>query len=396
MNKRVTIMKTRWYFDNNATTPVRPEVVEAMLPWLLERYGNASSVHSFGREARSALEESREKIATLIGAGRNELFFTGCGTESDNIALMGTLMSAPPGRNTVVTTAIEHSAVLNTARVLEQRGYRAVFVGVDSESMVDLDALRAAVGPDTALVSVMHANNETGVIQPVAEIAGIAHAAGALFHTDAVQSTGKVSIDVEAMGIDMLSMSAHKLNAQKGIGALYIRKGVTVTPITYGGHHEHGVRPGTENVAGAVGFACAVELAVAGMDDERRKLSSLRDRLERGIAASVPNIHFNGRAADRLPGTSNISFPGVDGEALLISMDMEGIAVSTGSACSAGDVEPSHVLTAMGIDPRTATSSLRFSMGWGSSDEGVDHILTVLPGIVERLRSVSAGVDSGK
>jgi len=309
---------------------------------------------------------------------------------------MGTLMSASAGRNTVVTTAIEHSAILNTARVLEQRGYKAVFVGVDRESRVDLDSLRRAVGPDTALVSVMHANNETGVIQPVAEIARIAHAAGALFHTDAVQSTGKVPIDVHGMGIDLLSMSAHKLNAQKGIGALYIRKGVTVTPVTYGGHHEHGIRPGTENVAGAVGFARAVELAVEGMKEETRKLSALRDRLERGIAASVPEIHFNGRGADRLPGTSNISFPGVDGEALLFSMDMEGIAVSTGSACSAGDVEPSHVLTAMGIDPRTATSSLRFSLGWGSNDEGVDHVLAVLPGIVERLRSVSAGVHGGR
>ncbi len=375
---------------------MRPEVVEAMMPWFVERFGNASSVHSFGREARAALEESRERIASLIGAERDELYFTGCGTESDNIALMGSLMSAPAGRNTVVTTAIEHSAVLNTARILGERGFRAVFAGVDSESRVDLDALRRAVGPDTALVSVMHANNETGVIQPIAEIAGITHAAGALFHTDAVQSTGKVPLDVHGMGIDMLSMSGHKLNAQKGIGALYLRRGVTVTPITYGGHHEHGVRPGTENVAGAVGFARAVELAIEGMAEESRKLSALRDRLERGITASVPNILFNGRAADRLPGTSNISFTGVDGEALLISMDMEGIAVSTGSACSAGDVEPSHVLTAMGIDPRTATSSLRFSMGWGSNDEGVDHVLAVLPGIVERLRSVSAGVHGGR
>lgn len=385
-------MKKRYYFDHNATTPVRPEVIEAMLPWLVERYGNASSVHSFGHEAREALEAGRERIAALIGAQRDELYFTGCGTESDNIALTGYMMSAPAGRNTLVTTAIEHSAILRTGKMLEQRGFRVVFVGVDRMSRVDLDEFRGAVGPDTALVSVMHANNETGVLQQIAEIADIAHAAGALFHTDAVQSAGKVPINVRAMGVDMLSMSAHKMNAQKGLGALFMRRGVAVTPLTWGGHHEHGIRPGTENVAGVAGFARAMELVVSGMPGEAAKLSGLRDRLECGVEEHIKNVTFNGRGADRLPGTSNISFPGVDGEALLIGMDMEGIAVSTGSACSAGEVEPSHVLTAMGIDPRTATSSLRFSMGWGSADEGVDHILAVLPGIVERLRGVSGDV----
>jgi cysteine desulfurase len=385
-------MKKRYYFDHNATTPVRPEVIEAMLPYLVERYGNASSAHSFGREARQALEESRERIASLIGAQSDELYFTGCGTESDNIALTGYLTGDPAGRNTLITTAIEHSAILRTGEMLERRGFRVVYIGVDRLSRVDLDELRRALGPDTALVSVMHANNETGVLQPIAEIAGIAHAAGALFHTDAIQSAGKVPINVRDMGIDMLSMSAHKVNAQKGLGALYIRRGITVTPLTFGGRHEHGIRPGTENVAGVVGFSRAMELAVAGMRGEAAKLSALRDRLERGVEKLIPDAIFNGRGADRLPGTANISFAGVDGEALLISMDMEGIAVSTGSACSAGEVEPSHVLTAMGIDPRTATGSLRFSMGWGSSDEGIDHILSVLPGIVERLRSVSGGV----
>jgi cysteine desulfurase len=386
------LLKKRYYFDHNATTPVRPEVIEAMLPYLTERYGNASSVHSFGREARDALETSRGRIASLIGAERDELYFTGCGTESDNIALAGYLPCAPAGRNTIVTTRIEHSAILRTASSLERKGYRAVYVGVDSRSLVDIDELRNAVGPDTALVSVMHANNETGVIEPIAEIAEIAHAAGALFHTDAVQSAGKVPLNVGDSGIDMLSMSAHKLNAQKGIGALYLRRGITVSPLTWGGHHEHGIRPGTENVAGAVGFAKAMELAVTGMKSERAHLSALRDRLEREVGESIQDTLFNGRGVERLPGTSNMSFPGVDGEALLISMDMKGIAVSTGSACSAGEVEPSHVLTAMGIDPRTATSSLRFSMGFGSTEEGIDHILDVLPDIVRRLRNVSANI----
>lgn len=385
-------MEKRYYFDHNATTPVRPEVIDAMLPYLFERYGNASSAHSFGREAREALEASRERIAALIGAERDELYFTGCGTESDNIALAGYMARSPEGRNTLVTTAIEHSAILRTGGMLEQRGFRVVYAGVDRWSRVNLDEICRAIGPNTALVSVMHANNETGVLQPIAEIAEMAHAAGALFHTDAVQSAGKVPLNVHEMGLDMLSMSAHKVNAQKGFGALYLRRGVTVTPLTYGGHHEHGIRPGTENVAGAVGFARAMELAVAGMRDGAAKLSALRDRLERGIEELIPNVTFNGRGADRLSNTANISFPGVDGEALLIGMDMEGIAVSTGSACSAGEVEPSHVLIAMGIDPRTATSSLRFSMGWGSTDEGVDHILAVLPGILERLRGVSGGV----
>jgi cysteine desulfurase len=385
-------MKKRYYFDHNATTPVRQEVIEAMIPWLSEHYGNASSVHSFGKEARDGLEGSRARIASLIGAESDELIFTGCGTESDNIALTGSMLSAPAGRNTLVTTAIEHSAILKTGKALAKQGFRVVFVGVDSEGRVNLDELRQSVGPDTALVSVMHANNETGVIQPLAEIAGIAHDAGALFHTDAVQSAGKISIDVRAMGIDLLSVSAHKVNAQKGFGALYLKRGVKVTPLTYGGSHEHGIRPGTENVAGAVGFAKAMELAVAGMRAKTEELSALRDRLERGIEEHIPDAIFNGRKAGRIPGTSNVSFPGVDGEALLISLDLEGIAVSTGSACSSGAVEPSHVLTAMGIDPRTATSSLRISMGWGSEDEGVDHILDVLPGIVERLRGVSGGV----
>jgi len=385
-------MDKRYYFDHSATTPVRPEVVEAMLPYLTRRYGNASSIHSFGREAREAFEESRRKIAGFINAQPDEFYFTGCGTESDNIALAGVILGAREGKNTLVTTSIEHSAIINTGRMLEKKGFKAVFAGVDRHGVVDLDALQDAVGPDAALVSVMHGNNETGAVQPIREAARIAHARGAYFHTDAVQSAGKIPIDVREMGIDLLSMSAHKMNAQKGVGGLFIRRGIQVTPLTYGGHHEHGVRPGTENVPGAVGFARAMELAVANMPAEAKKLSSLRDRLEKGILERIPEVAVNGRGAPRLPGTLNVSFPGVDGEALLMSMDMAGVALSTGSACSIGEVEPSHVLLAMGVNPRTAASSLRFSMGWGTNDEGVNHILEVLPPIVERLRRVSGGV----
>jgi cysteine desulfurase len=386
------MMDKRYYFDHNATTPVRPEVVEAMLPYLTERFGNASSIHSFGREARQALEESRRKIAGLLNAQPEEFYFTGCGTESDNIALAGVLLSAREGKNALVTTAIEHSAIINTGRMLQERGFTVKFVGVDHRGVIDLDALRKAVGPDTALVSVMHANNETGVLQPIHEAARIAHEQGALFHTDAVQSAGKIPIDVGHMGIDLLSLSAHKLNALKGVGGLYIRKEIPVTPLMYGGHHEHGIRPGTENVPGAVGFARAAQLASIHMKNEARKLSALRNRLEKGIMDRIPDVVVNGFGASRLPNTTNISFPGVDGEALLMSMDLAGVGLSTGSACSIGEVEPSHVLLAMGVNPRTATSSLRFSMGWGTTGEGVDHILEVLPPIVERLRGVSAGV----
>lgn len=385
-------MDKRYYFDHNATTPVRTEVVEAMLPYLTGRYGNASSIHSFGREAREALEESRTKIAGILKAQPEEFYFTGCGTESDNIALAGVLRSARDGKNALVTTAIEHSAIINTGRMLEGKGFKVTFVGVDRRGVVDLDALRKAVGPDTALVSIMHANNETGVLQPIHEAARIAHEQGALFHTDAVQSAGKIPVDVTEMGIDLLSMSAHKLNAMKGVGGLYVRRGVPVTPLMFGGHHEHGIRPGTENVAGAVGFARAVELAVTHMKDDARRLSALRDRLEKSILKTIPDVVVNGFGASRLAGTTNISFPGVDGEALLMSMDLAGVALSTGSACTVGEVEPSHVLLAMGVNPRTATSSLRFSMGWGTDANGIDHILDVLPPIVERLRSVSGGI----
>ncbi|MBT4482591.1 MAG: cysteine desulfurase, partial [Candidatus Latescibacteria bacterium] len=280
-------------------------------------------------------------------------------------------------------------AILKTAEKLERDGFNVKYIGVDSSCEVDLNALRDAVDESTSLVSIMHANNETGVLQNIEKTAEIAHEVGALFHTDAVQAAGKTPIDVRSMDIDLLSMSGHKLNAPKGVGVLYIKNGVMVSPLTYGGSHERGIRPGTENVAGIVAFAKAFELALKGMEEDGRKISAMRDRLEKSIGEQIPNILFNGRGAPRLPGTSNISIPGVDGEALLFSLDMEGIAASTGSACSSGGVAPSHVLIAMGREPKAAQSSLRFSMGWGSTDEGVDHILNILPPTVERLRKIS-------
>ena len=384
--------KKQYYFDHNATTPVRPEVIEAMLPYMTEHYGNASSVHRFGQEARNALELSRDTIASLIGAESEEIVFTGCGTESNNIALIGHLSAVPKGKNALVTTTIEHSAILKTAAKLARDGFPVTYAGVNTSGMVDLDTLQDAVNEHTALVSVMHANNETGVLQEIEEVARIAHEMGALFHTDAVQSAGKIPLNVHAMNIDMLSMSAHKLNAPKGIGVLYIRKGVLITPLTYGGGHERGIRPGTENVAGIVGFAQALELALKEMEEKRRTLSYLRDRLEEGLGERIPGVLYNGKGVPRLPGTSNISIPGVDGEALIFSLDMEGVAVSTGSACTSGEIEPSHVLVAMGRKPNIAQSSIRFSMGWGTTEEGVDHIIDVLPPMVERLRNISQGM----
>ena len=390
--KGVPIMNKRYYLDHNATTPVRPEVIDAMLPYLKDGYGNASSLHAVGREARRGLDESRERIATLIGAEPDEIYFTGCGTESDNMALRGVLAAAGDSRNGLVTTTVEHSAILRTAEVLGNEGRPVACVGVDNQCRTDFDALRDAVGDNTALVSVMHANNETGVIQDIGEAANIAHDAGALFHTDAVQSGGKLAIDVKDMGVDLLSLSAHKMNAMKGVGLLYVRKGVHIEPIMTGGSHEGGLRPGTENIPGIVGFAKAFELLTKEREASTKKLRGLRDRLEAGLEEKIPDLLFNGRGAGRVPTTANISFPGIDGEALLLSLDLEGIAVSTGSACRTGSVEPSHVLVAMGVPSRVAQGSLRFSMGWGTTDETVDHVLAVLPEIVERLRLVAGGM----
>ena len=378
----------KYYLDHNATTPVRKEVIESMIPFMGEIYGNASSVHTFGREAKKALDESREKMAALLGAEPSEIYFTACGTESDNIALAGFMRYLGNSDKNLVSTQVEHSAILKTGDKLKQEGFNVDFISVNRDGIVNIDEYREK-SKNAALVSVMHANNETGVIQDITKIAEIAHENGAVFHTDAVQSAGKVPINVKKMGIDMLSMSAHKLNALKGVGLLYIRSGIKVEPLTYGGSHERGIRPGTENIPGIAGFAKALELAVNERDSENRFLAGLRDKLEKGIEESIPEVLFNGRKSQRLPGTSNISFPGVDGEALLFSMDLEGISVSTGSACTSGEVQPSHVLVAMGVDPNVAQSSIRFSMGYGTGEDAVDHVLKVMPPIVERLRKIS-------
>jgi len=317
-------------------------------------------------------------------------FFSRCGTESDNIALIGGMRSS--SRKGIVTTPIEHSAILKTAEALKKDGYSVNYTSVDKESRTTIESLEAIVDGTTGIVSVMHANNETGVIQDISGAAMIAHRSGALFHTDAVQSAGKIPIDVKAYGIDMLSLSGHKMNASKGVGVLYIRKGIQISSITFGGGHEKGMRPGTENVAGIAGLAKAFELAVTEMKDKKERLEKMREALENGLVERIPGIYVNGKNADRLPGTSNISIPGVDGEALLFSLDKEGVAVSTGSACSSGEVAPSHVLLAMGIEPRVCQSSLRFSMGWGTDMEGIEHIIKVLPPVVERLRRISGGV----
>jgi len=389
MNTTDTTGKDFFYFDHNATTPVRPEVLEAMLPYLSMHYGNASSLHRMGRDAKKALDASRATIAELIGAEPKEIVFTGSGTEADNMALAGVVRNTVNDRNGLITSTVEHAAILSTADRLEKAGYPVTRIDVDRECVVDLGALERAVNGHTALVSLMYANNETGVVQDIAAAAETAHGAGALFHTDAVQAAGKLPLDVRKMNIDLLSMSAHKLNAPKGLGVLYVRKGVRLQPLLFGGGHERGRRPGTENIAGAVAMAKALELAIAERESSSKHLTRLRDKLETGVRERLKDIHFNGKKAPRLPGTSNFSVSGINGEALLMNLDRFGIGVSSGSACTAEDLKPSHVLLAMGRDAFLAQSSLRFSLGWGSTDEGIDHVLDVLPDVVGRLREIS-------
>ena len=380
----------RIYFDHNATTPVRPEVLEAMLPYFGERFGNASSVHTFGREARCALEDAREKVAKAINAQPSEIVFTSGGTEADNTAIKGIAhLLRDKGRH-IVTSRVEHKAVLETCKYLEKEGFEVTYVSVDSTGMVHPQAVEEALREDTVLVSVMHANNEVGTINPIAKIGEICHSRGILFHTDAVQSFCKVRIDVQAMHIDLASFSAHKIYGPKGVGALYVRRGVRFTQLLHGGEHERKRRAGTENVAGIVGFGRAVELAMAERDEENRRLISLRDRLWRGIQEKVERVRLNGHPTERLPGTLNVSFEGVEGESVLLSLDMKGVAASSGSACTSGSLSPSHVLEAMGVPPELAQSAVRFSLGRSNTEEDVDYTVEILPGIVQRLREMSA------
>jgi cysteine desulfurase len=377
------------YLDNNATTAVAPEVFEAMKPYFLDDYGNASSIHRYGQRARAAIEANREQLAHLLNARPSEIVFTSGGTESDNQSLFGIVGASKSEAKHVITTTIEHSAVLHTAKELEKRGVRVTYAPVGSSGVVDPADVEKAIVPDTVLISVMHANNELGTIQPLEEIGRIAREHDIYFHTDAVQSVGKIPVDVESLGVDLLSLSAHKLHGPKGVGALYVRKGTILRPLMYGGHHERDRRPGTENVPGIVGLGKAAELAGEHLVEEMERVGALRDRLEEGILSSVPLSTVSGDGSRRLPTTSNISFDFIEGEGFVIAMDLKGVACSTGAACSSGSIEPSHVLTAIGRKNEQARSSIRFSLGRFNTSEDVDYALEVLPRVVEQLRSLS-------
>jgi cysteine desulfurase len=380
----------RVYFDYNATTPLAPEVAETMTRALRDQFGNASSVHHFGQQAKAAIDEARSGVAALLHADPSEIVFTSGGTESDNFAIRGAAEALDPtGRRHLIASALEHEAVLNTLKALARRGWRTTLLPADQSGVVSPDRLREIVTDDTALVSVMHANNEIGTIQPVAELAAIAHERGALMHTDAVQSTGKIPVDVRALGVDLLSLSAHKFNGPKGAGALWIKRGTRMQPILTGGRHERSRRAGTENVPALVGLGMASRLAASKMSAEAARVGALRDRLEQRILRDVGGTAVNGTRSSRVPNTSNISFDRVEAESLLIALDLEGVAVSTGSACSSGTLEPSHVLRAMGFSPHRAQNSLRFSLGMFSTEEEVDRVASLLPSIVEKLRGLT-------
>jgi cysteine desulfurase len=382
--------------DHNATTPIRPEVLEAFLPYYQERFANPSSVHAEGQEARVAVETAREKVATLLGAKPREIVFTGCGTESDNMALRGVLAAEAKTGSHIVTTAIEHPAVIETCAYLETRGVEVTYVPVGRSGVIDPDDVAESIRDNTVLVSVMHGNNESGSVQPIAEIAKLVKEREKTFHTDAVQTAGKLPIDVEEMNIDLLALSGHKLNAPKGIGALYIREGLTMDALIHGGHQERNRRSGTENVAGIVALGRACELAMSHMEEESARLRRLRDRLQDGLQERIPEVEINGDPRHRLPGTLNMSFRAIGGEPLLINLDLASVAVSTGSACASGNTDPSHVLQAMGVPKDMIEGSLRFSLGWGNTDEEVDRVIEVLPDIVARLRAVSGKWDAAK
>ena len=383
------------YLDNNATTRVAPEVLEAMLPFFCERYGNPSSIHRFGGSVAPEIEKARRHIAELLGAHyrdrddcASEIIFTSCGSEGDNAAINAAL-AARPERRRIVSSAVEHPGVLSCLKNWERRGYEVVLLPVDGLGRLDLGVLERAVNENTALVSLMWANNETGTIFPVREACRIAHAAGALFHTDAVQAAGKEFIDVDELNVDYLSISGHKLHAPKGVGALFARRGIPFAPLIYGGHQERMRRGGTENVASCIGLGEACRIAGAALQDERRELARLRDKLEAGVLASVPEVHVNGDKAHRLPNTSSISFKFIEGESILMYLDMHRICASSGSACTTGSLEPSHVLKAMGVPYSSAHGTIRFSLSKYNSESDIDTVVSVLPPIIARLREIS-------
>src|SRR5262245_23626758 len=380
----------RIYFDHNATTPVDPTVAKAIVTALEEDFGNASSVHHFGQRAKAVLDDARSSVATLIGAEPSEVVFTSGGTEADNFAIRGVADALEPtGRKHLIASSIEHEAVLNTFKALARRGWKTTLLPVDATGIVKPEALAEALTAETALVSVMHANNEIGTVQPIAELARLAWSRGVLFHTDAVQSVGKIPVDVTALGVDLLSLSGHKFNGPKGCGALWIKRGTRIAATMTGGKHERNRRAGTENVPALAGLGVAARLAEAKREAEGRRLAGLRDRLEQEVLARVPGTAVNGARDPRVPNTTNISFEGVEAESLLIALDLEGVAVSTGSACSSGTLEPSHVLKAMGLPTHRTQNSIRISLGAGNSDADVDYFLEKIPGVVEKLRSLT-------
>jgi cysteine desulfurase len=381
----------RIYLDHNATTPVDPAAAEAMMRALQDLFGNASSVHYYGQQAKAAVDTARSSVAALIGAEPSEIIFTSGGTEADNLAIRGAAEALEPsGRKHIVTSGIEHEAVLNTFKALARRGWQTTILPLDASGIVSPDRLSEAMSDQTALVSIMHANNEIGTIQPVAELAQISHARGALFHTDAVQTAGKIPLDVRALGADLVALSGHKFYGPKGAGTLWVKRGVRLTPFLAGGKQERNRRAGTENVPGLIGMGVAAARAMEKMPTEGRRLAALRDRLERGILATVPNTEVNGARDARVPNTTNISFDRVEAESLLIALDLEGVAVSTGSACSSGTLEPSHVLKAMNLPSHRAHNSIRFSLGAANTEAEIDHVIAILPKIVSKLRSLSA------
>ena len=384
------------YFDHNATTPVAPEVVDAMVPFLGVEYGNASSIHHFGQRAKAAVERARAQLAALIHCDPTELVLTSGGTEADNMAIFGAVRASSQASKHVITSAIEHPAILRTCQAIEKEGVAVTYLPVDAKGFLDPGDVRRALRPETILISIMHANNEVGTVQPIEEIAAIAREAGVLFHTDAVQSTGKIPMDVKRVGVDLLSLSAHKFYGPKGVGALYVRKGVTLRPILFGGHDERDPRPGTTNVPSVVGLGAAAQLAAERLESEAVRLGALRDRLEAEVLARIEDAGVNGPRLGfkdgrfwRVPNTTNLYFDFIEAESLVIALDLQGIACSTGAACSAGAVEPSHVLTALGLPPERARASIRLSLGLPNTDDDVVTLVATLPRVVERLRSLS-------
>jgi len=386
----------RIYLDYAATTPIHPEIVKVMLPYFTDVFGNPSSIHSYGQEARGAIEEARVKVADLIGAKSEEIVFTSGGTEADNFALKGTAYANEYKGDHIITTSIEHHAVMETGKFLEKRGFRITWLPVDQYGMVDPEEVQKAITGKTILISVMHANNEVGTIEPIAEIGKIAKEAGVCFHTDAVQTVGHIPVNVDELGVDLLSISAHKLYGPKGVGALYIKKGTKLVPFMHGGEQERRRRASTENVPAIVGFGKAAELALQEMGGEAKQLTYLRDKLIKGLLEQIDHIRLNGHPTKRLPNNVNVSVEFVEGESMLLNLDLEGICASTGSACSSSSLKPSYVLLALGLPPEQCHGSLRFTLGRESTEDDIERVLEVLPRIVAKLRAMSPLLKSRK